>query len=299
MGLANVRPAASRTDTTPRRDLMTNCLKPRWRGATMRALITAALLCGAADARATEPEASPPAPGDSQEARAILNEMATFLAAQKGFSVEIAAAHDTVQASGQKIEFLDKRKLTVRRPHDLRIEVEGSDGEQSEVVMNSRTITAQTVSGKKYAQTEAKASLDDSVAYFLKDLRMRLPLAMLLVTTLPQQLEKRLVQAEIVEDTDILGTPTTHISGSTDTVDFQIWVGDGKKPLPYRIVLTYRDAEGQPQFRANFSDWEVSPWISSSTFEPKIAKGAERIAFLTQVKAALPAPGDAAGNGAK
>lgn len=268
-------------------------------GISLCAAVAAVLLCTAASVRAADAPSAPATPGDSQEARAILKGMATYLAGQKTFAVHIDCAHDSVQATGQKIEFLDKRKVTVRRPHDLRVEVESSDGDRSEVVMNSRTITAQTVTDGKYAQIEAKASLDDSVVYFLKDLQMRLPLAMLLVTTLPQQLEKRLVQAEIVEDTDILGVPTTHISGSTDTVDFQIWIADGKRPLPYRVVLTYREAEGQPQFRAMFSDWDLSPWVSASTFEAKIDKKAERIAFLTQVNAALPAAGAAASHGAK
>jgi len=254
--------------------------------ARLLALALAACLGAHAALAADTEDEGPPAAADSAQARAILKQMATFLASQKSFRVEISSAYDAMQPTGQKIEFLDKRTLTVRRPHDLRAETERSDGVKTTVVMNSDTITAQQVSQNLYAQIPAKPSLDESLAYFMRDLRMRMPLAMLLASDLPARLDKRVVQADLVEETSILGKPAHHIAGSTGNVDFQVWVGSGKEPLPYRIVLTYRDAPGQPQFRASFSDWDLSPWTMSSTFEPKIAKGAKRIAFVAQVKAA-------------
>jgi Predicted periplasmic protein (DUF2092) len=42
-------------------------------------------------------------------------------------------------------------------------------------------------------------------------------------------------------------------------VDFQLWIADGDQPLPLRAVLTYRREAGQPQFRAQFSDWNFEP----------------------------------------
>jgi hypothetical protein len=245
-------------------------------------------LVGGTAARAqtdTDTGAAPPAAA-ADPARGILANMAAFLAAQPAFRVEILSAHDAVQASGEKIEFLDKRVLTVRRPNDMRMEVERSDGDRTNVVINKTNITAQHVNDNVYAQIEAKPSLDASLAYFINDLHMRLPLAMLLASDLPQELDKRVERVEYVEQTSILGAPAHHIAGSTDSVEFQIWVSAGKQPLPQRIVLTYPDAEGEPQFRASFSEWDLSPRVRDSTFEAKLDKGARRIAFLPQIKTA-------------
>lgn len=234
-----------------------------------------------------------PAAVDSPEAHALLQRMATFLAAQKAFRVTVDCAHDTVQPSGQKIEFLDRRTLTLKRPDSLRMDVEAGDGDRSLVVMNPATITAQKLSENVYAQAEAKPTLEESLRFFIRDLRMRMPLALLLVGTLPDELGKRVVQADVVGDSTVLGRPAVQVAGSTGSVDFQVWIADGDRPLPLRIVLTYRDADGEPQFRANFSDWDLSPWTWKSTFEPKIGKDARRIAFLTQVRLAAPVADDA------
>jgi hypothetical protein len=248
------------------------------------ALLVLSLFAGPLLARAQTEEASPAA--ESEPAREILNRMAAFLAGQKAFRVDILSAHDSVQADGAKLEFLDKRVLTVRRPNDMRLDVERSDGDRTVVVINGRQITAQHLNDNVYAQIEAKPSLDESLTYFLKDLNMRLPLAMLLASDLPQQLDKRITHLEYVEKTSILGEPAHQIAGSTDSVDFQIWVSAGKKPLIQRLVLTYPDAEGEPQFRASFANWDLSPWVKEATFEPKLDKSARRIAFLPQVKTA-------------
>ena len=58
--------------------------------------------------------------------------------------------------------------------------------------------------------------------------------------------------------------PCDHIAARTATVDFQVWVAEGERPLPRRVVITYLEEEGQPQFRAQFSDWNLTPEVPES-----------------------------------
>jgi hypothetical protein len=94
---------------------------------------------------------------------------------------------------------------------------------------------------------------------------------------------------EYVERTGILGGPAHHLIGRTDTVNFQVWITDGDQPLPQRIVLTYAGAPGQPQFRAQFSAWNLSPELADSLFRFTPPSDASRIPFA----AALPQYGPA------
>jgi hypothetical protein len=66
-------------------------------------------------------------------------------------------------------------------------------------------------------------------------------------------------------------------------VDFQVWVADGEQPLPQRVVITYRKSPGQPQFRAQFSDWNLAPAIGESTFAAAVPAGAQKVAFAAQL----------------
>ncbi|MBV8173453.1 MAG: DUF2092 domain-containing protein, partial [Verrucomicrobia bacterium] len=63
-------------------------------------------------------------------------------------------------------------------------------------------------------------------------------------------------------------------------VDFQVWVAQGNQPLPRRIVITYKDEPGQPQFWAHLSNWNLAPVISDALFAFTPPNGADRVQFL-------------------
>src|SRR5438034_959206 len=62
------------------------------------------------------------------DARALLVGMGEFLGKTQQLSVTVRAAYDTVQASGQKVEWNEVRTLTLSRPDRLRVESERSNG---------------------------------------------------------------------------------------------------------------------------------------------------------------------------
>src|SRR5207247_1614768 len=162
------------------------------------------------------------------------------------------------QASGQKVEWNEVRTLTLSRPDRLRVESERSNGTRSVVVFDGEEISTFDESGRVYAQAAQPGGVDETLVYFVRDLGMRLPLAVLFVSRAASELERRVRAVEYVERTGILGAPAHHLIGRTDTVNFQVWISDGEQPLPQRIVLTYPAAPGQPQFRAGFSACDLA-----------------------------------------
>jgi hypothetical protein len=191
--------------------------------------------------------------------------------------------YDAVQASGQKIEFGETRKVTLSRPDRLRVEGSRSDGAKVLTEFNGQEIVLIDVTSKVYATAPQPGGIDDSIVYFVKDLGMRLPLAVLLVSQLPAELKDRVRSVDYVEKTNLYGAPSHHLAARTDTVDFQIWVADGDKPLPQRVVITYKKEKGEPQFWAQFSDWNLAPAIADSTFLVKPPEGARKVAFAAQL----------------
>ena len=89
-----------------------------------------------------------------------------------------------------------------------------------------------------YAQAPQPGTIDDTLGYFVRDRRMRMPLALLMTTRLLGVLAGAVKTIDHVESTEILGVPTQHIAARTDNVDFQFWIKKGKSPLPLRVVIT-------------------------------------------------------------
>jgi hypothetical protein len=226
---------------------------------------------------------TPQAATESANAEAILKRMAEFLAKTQQFSVNLNDSFDVVQESGQKIEFGENRKITISRPNGLRVELEESSGEKHTVLYDGKDITVFSPSQNVYAQTVKPGGIDEAVIYFLKDLHMRLPLAALLLSRFPVEVESRTQSLDYVEKTLIDGVPTHHLAGRTETVDYQVWIAEGAQPFPLRVVLTYKNAEGQPEFRAQFSDWNLAPKIQDSQFVFTPPEGARKIAFQAQL----------------
>jgi len=199
----------------------------------------------AAEEAATRPEpAAIPGPAAQvvagpKEAKDILLRMAGYLAQAPRFSVNVQGNYDVVQGSGQKIEFGEMRKITVSRPNGLRVEAEHSDGEQHLVLYDGKNITVFSPSQNVYAQASKPGGIDEAVQYFLKDLHMRLPLAALLLSRFPEEIQRRTRSLDYVERTEIEWRPTHHLAGRTETVDYQVWIAEGAQPLLLRAVLTY------------------------------------------------------------
>jgi len=232
---------------------------------------------------------APQAMTEPANAKDILKRMAEFLSRTPRFSVSLQDNYDVVQESGQKIEFGESRKITLSRPDGLRVEQEESSGEQHTVLYDGKDITVFSPSQNVYAQTSKPGGIDEAVMYFLKDLRMRLPLAALLLSRFPAEIESRTQSLDYVEKTLIHGMPSHHLAGRTETVDYQVWIAEGAQPLPLRVVLTYKNAEGQPQFRADFSDWNLASEVQDSQFAFTPPEGARKIAFLAQLPSIVPA----------
>ena len=212
------------------------------------------------------------------QAKMQLDQMASKLASAKRFSVSMLMNYDVVQESGQKIQFSEVRKVLIDRPNHLRVDAKQSNGDEGGLIFDGKVLTLYNTGENVYSQTDVDGTVDGGLRYAVGKLGVRIPLARMLVTTLPQELEKLNSQIDFVELNTLGAEPTDHIAARTETVDYQVWIASDM--LPRQIVITYKDEPGQPQFQADFSDWNLSPSITSSSFTYHPPKGAEKIRTL-------------------
>lgn len=223
-----------------------------------------------AEPKAMEAEVATPL-----DAKGQLDGMAKKLAGAKQFSVKMDMSYDVVQESGQKIQFSEVRRVQISRPNHLRVESQQSDGDAGGMVFDGKTLTLFNTGENVYSQLEQAGDVNAAVRYAVGKLGIRVPLARLLVTTLPQELEKLNVNVDYVERNTLGSIPTDHIAVQAEDVDYQLWIG--KNLLPTKMILAYKNEPGQPQFQANFSDWNLNSTINDSVFAFTPAKGAEKI----------------------
>lgn len=221
--------------------------------------------------------------GDAQKnedkAMAVLKRMAEYLSQAKRFSVTVDTGFDAVQESGQKIEFGETRTIVLGRPDHLRVDATKRDGSKSELVFDGKNIALYFSKENVYAIEPRPGTLDQAVEYFTNDLDMRLPLAEMLSSTLARTLPDLVGDAAYVEKSFIAGVPCDHVAFRGGEADLQLWVAQGDKPLPQRVVITYTRIDGRPQFWAQFSHWNLAPDVPGSRFVFSPPAGAAKIVF--------------------
>jgi len=214
--------------------------------------------------------------------------MATFLAKTPRLSVTADCTYDVVQESGEKIEFGERRVMTLRRPDRAHIESTRRDGTHRGLVFDGKRLAVFDAERKVYATADKPGTTDAAFEYFKNDLDMRLPLSDLLASDLPREVADMLGSARLVGEETVNGVATDHVALRGDTADVQIWIARTGDPLPQRLVITYRAAAGQPQYEASFSAWNLAPEVPDSAFTFTPAEGAQEIPFLVPRPAKQP-----------
>ena len=250
--------------------------------------LTAAVLCSAVLVDAAAAQAKIDAPV-SPDAKVILQKMTQQLAQAPGFSVTIRSDYDAIQADGLGIAFGNKHQVSLQRPGQLRIDTLRSDGDQDMTLFDGKTLTAYKAGDNAYARVEKPGTVDNALVYLVRDLQMTVPLARMLLTTLPQELESKAESVSYVEKDVLTDVPTDHIIVRSADIDFQVWVTQGAQSVPRKVIITYKREQGQPQFRAELSDWNLAPTFKPELFAWMPPKGVEQIPFLAPLHAKNPA----------
>jgi hypothetical protein len=231
---------------------------------------------------AATPTPSTAASGRDAEAMATLKRMVDFLSQAQRLSVTVEIGFDVVQNSGEKLEFGETRQFLIRRPDRARIDITRRDGATSGFRFDGQEIAVFNTREQVYATAARPGTLDEAIAYFINDLDMRFPLGELFSTRLAETLPAKVLIAYNVGQERLMGVPCEHLAFRGDQADWQLWVAQGDQPLPCRLVITYMAAEGQPQFRAQFTDWNLSPDVPDTQFAFTPPEGAVKIAFATR-----------------
>jgi hypothetical protein len=70
------------------------------------------------------------------------------------------------------------------------------------------------------------------------------------------------------------GAPHDHLFFSQPPgIELELWLSKDEKSLPRRLIVTYRSLPGEPNFIAEFANWDfnIHPSDAEFTFQPPAA----------------------------
>jgi hypothetical protein len=209
----------------------------------------------------------------------VLRRMCRYLQTQRQFRFAATEQLDVVQDSGQKLKYSNVRDVTIRRPNRIYSEISG-DTLNRRFWYDGKSVTMLDTKRNLYASAAAAPSIDATLDYLAKTYRLHVPLADLIFS------DPYRVLTENVKSGAYLGVHSVdrfmahHLAFTQEHLDWQIWIDTGARPVPRRVVITYKELPGQPEYQATLYDWSMGRPVSEATFRFRRPKGAARIEII-------------------
>ncbi len=218
-------------------------------------------------------------PEVSAEAWEVLVAMTETVSGAPEFALDIEMGHEVLQPNGQRLEFGSHIRGTFRRPGEGRVRFDTREGENASIVMDGETVSVFSTRDDRmiYDTAEQPGDINATFKRLTAILGTNDQLRGFFSMNLTETLAGMVKSGHYLGESTIAGVLCDHLALRSDDEDVQLWVTKGDRPLPRRIVVTYRNLEGQPRFWVDFLGWDFAPKLADDTFEFSPPGHAERL----------------------
>jgi hypothetical protein len=207
----------------------------------------------------------------SEEASAALMRMGQTLRGAEQFSFQARTIRVYAETNGQPLHIFHTLKVVVHRPNRMLADVSGDDG-SSRLVFDGKTAVIYSAAQKKYASIPVpEGTIEAMMKEAMGRLGVDFPLADFLTEAPNKAFLTGITSGRVVDTVTIDGSPYLHLFFSQPPgIELELWLAKDNQSLPRRLIVTYRDLPGQPNFIAEFSDWnlDIHPSDAEFTFQP-------------------------------
>lgn len=208
-----------------------------------------------------------PKPGTleaAEEGERLMREMSDTLAQVQTLRFETNEILEGVRDDGEKRAFHFSRKVTVRRPNGMFLELHGSGGTELEAraFYDGGMISLESDARKVWAQTDVPGMLDEMLDDVARRFSLPLPFADVVYSLPYDAFLGASAAGGFVGRETIDGVECAELAYEDDTVEVRIW-------LP---------TSGEPISRMTFTGWNLDIEVEDETFKFEPPEDFNRIA---------------------
>ena len=249
-----------------------------------RAVLLGTALAGLPFAQAGAQETAPPAAPEATAPRPrrvdpradeILRKMSALLAGTPRFAMEAEETFDEVSENAPRLQLTNVRRVGVERPR-FAADATG-DTLNRAAWYDGRTLTVLDKARNLYLSVEKPGTIDTALDAIADDYGVVVPLSDLFYSDPYTTLMEGVLYGEYQGLHQAAGTLCHHLAFSQDAIDWQIWIDAGEQPLPRKLVITYVDEPGTPQYSAVIRRFTLDPKFPDGLFHFEAPEGAQPI----------------------
>ncbi|MCJ1959331.1 MULTISPECIES: DUF2092 domain-containing protein [Novosphingobium] len=243
------------------------------------ALALACLAVGAPHMAGAQEDADAEVPDNPIDpaAMAALDEMSASLQQLASFTVTSEATSEIVLEAGQKIQFGAHVEVKVHRPDAFRV-VSTADTQTREMFYDGKSFSLFAPKLNYYATFDAPPTIGQTIDKARTEFGLEVPLADLFIWGTDQTMRSRILGAMVIRPETIGSRTCMHYAFRQQRVDWQVWIDQGPRPLPCKLVITNRDDAAMPQYTAVLT-WDTTTPVSAAELAFTPPAGATPIAI--------------------
>ena len=266
-----------------------SCTPAGWLGPLALGAALALALAVPSAAQEPVPPAAAPTPARRLDPRAddILKKMGALLAAAPRFALEAEETFDEVSENAPRVQLTNLRRVGIERPSRFAADVTGDTLTRASWY-DGRTLTVLDKARNAYLSVEAPGTIDAVLDKVADEYGVVIPLTDLLYADPYATLSEGVLYGEYLGLHQAAGVLCHHLAFSQATIDWQIWIEAGEQPLPRKLVITYVDEPGQPQYAAVIRRITLDPKFPEGLFQFEAPEGATRIDLAEAARRAAP-----------
>jgi hypothetical protein len=213
---------------------------------------------------------------DEADAKRILKAMSDYMAAQKSISFGFDATLEVVTNDEQKLALASSGTVALKRPDKIRVMRYGGFADV-EMSFDGKMLTLLGKNLNLYTQLEVPGTIDHLVDELKDKYNRPLPAADLLLSNSYDDLMHGVIDVKDLGSGVIGGVECDYLAFRTNDVDWQIWIAQGKRPYPYRYVITSKRISGGPQYTIQTRDWKTGGEVVATDFGFKNPTKADKV----------------------
>jgi hypothetical protein len=223
-------------------------------------------------------KAAAPAKDVDPLALKVLNYVADPLEKAQSFTFKALIGEEQLATDGQIVTFFHSVNVAVQRPDKIHLTFRGRGQEVDFYTANGST-TMYAPNAKLYNTHPAKNTIDAIIA----DVNAKgidMPIGPFLRSDLYELVAKAVNTGYVIGRVNIFGQEVTQLAFTASDADYQIWVTGGDTPRFVRVEVVNKKLEGKPRTIIQFTDWDLSPSLSSDEFTFTKPADAQQISTL-------------------
>jgi hypothetical protein len=212
----------------------------------------------------------------------ILRTVAERLQAAQQFYFRAEIAYDMVEVADDeegsdfKVQYHGSIETTVRRHSELRISYKSTEVDR-EFWYDGKTAVVLAPKENYYSKLAMPNTIDQALDAIKEKTGFSPPLTDFVYSNPTFILLSAFLQDGIYLGLEeVGGVLCHHIVLRMETIDWQAWI-DGKRMLPRKFIITYKEVASSPQFTAVYTDWDFYPFIPDDLFIFKAPPGAIQV----------------------